>query len=96
MSDGKPCVMKFSVDIDFDEEAKVFIATSKDITGLILEAETAEQMHEYLADVVPILLEENHGIRLAEDGESHGLDMKINAMHPWLASGGQANKLSVR
>lgn len=58
----KPSVMVFNIDIDFDEEAKVFIATSKDITGLVLEAETAEQMHEYLADVVPILLDENHGI----------------------------------
>ena len=58
----KPSVMVFNIDIDFDEEAKVFIATSKDITGLVLEAETAEQMHEYLSDVVPILLDENLGI----------------------------------
>lgn len=92
----KPSVMVFNIDIDFDEEAKVFIATSQDITGLVLEAETAEQMHEYLAAVVPILLEENHGIRLSEDGEGHGLDMKINAMQLWLASSGQANKLSAR
>ena len=43
----------------WDDEAKVWVATSDDVPGLVTEAETTEQLIEKLKVMIPELLEEN-------------------------------------
>jgi hypothetical protein len=45
----------------WDEEARVWVATSDDVTGLAIEAATMEALIERLKVVIPELLELNHG-----------------------------------
>ncbi len=52
-------VKMYKINIEWCSEGKVFIATSDDIDGLILEADDIPQMLEHLKDVVPMLLEAN-------------------------------------
>jgi hypothetical protein len=49
----------FRIDIERDEAADMFVATSEDIPGLGLEAETLDEMASCLRDTVPILLQES-------------------------------------
>ncbi len=49
----------YRIEIEWCDEDEVFIASSRDIDGLLLEAETPNEMLENLQDVVPMLLEEN-------------------------------------
>jgi hypothetical protein len=90
----KTRLMVFKIDIEYDEEAKVFVAISDDIKGLALEAETPEQLRQYLAEVVPVLLSRNHGITLSEGADKHALDLNIKSIVPWLASGGTQGALA--
>lgn len=50
--------VKISIDINFiyDDEEKVFIATSKDIQGLVLEAENFNVLKKEVEEAVPNLL----------------------------------------
>ena len=50
-----------SIDINFiyDDEEKVFIATSKDIQGLVLEAENFNVLKKEVKEAVPNLLKLN-------------------------------------
>ena len=43
----------------WDDEAKVWVAESDDVPGLVAEASTAEQLIEKLAVLIPELLEAN-------------------------------------
>ena len=43
----------------WDDEAKVWVATSDDVPGLVTEAETTERLIEKLKVMIPELLEEN-------------------------------------
>lgn len=51
----------------WDEEAKVWVATSDDVPGLATEADTAEQLIEKVKVMVPELLKAN-GISPITDG----------------------------
>lgn len=44
---------------EWDDEAKVWVATSDDVPGLITEAETVERLEAKLQDMIPELLELN-------------------------------------
>jgi predicted RNase H-like HicB family nuclease len=44
---------------EWDEEAKVWVASSDDVPGLATEAESLEQLMERLRVIVPELLEAN-------------------------------------
>ena len=48
-----------TMDIFFDSDAQVYIATSKDVPGLVVEAETVEGVLEEADYCVPELLELN-------------------------------------
>ncbi len=48
-----------TMDIVFDPDAKVYIATSKDIPGLVVEAETVEGVLKEADGCIPELLELN-------------------------------------
>lgn len=59
---------------EWDEEAKVWVATSDDVPGLVAEAETPEQLVNRLRVMVPELLELN--AHLLPKGEcSHQIDI---------------------
>lgn len=50
----------------WDQEAKVWVATSEDVPGLVCEADTAEQLESKLRTVIPELLIEN-GLLICDD-----------------------------
>lgn len=49
----------FTIVVEWDADAEVFIASSDDIDGLVVEAETINEMVTHLQEVIPMLLEEN-------------------------------------
>jgi predicted RNase H-like HicB family nuclease len=50
---------RIEVKAEWDAEAKVWVATSDDLPGLVTEAETVEALQRKLAIMVPELLEAN-------------------------------------
>ena len=44
---------------EWDEEARVWVASSEDVPGLVSEAETVERLIERVTAVIPELLEAN-------------------------------------
>ena len=54
--DGAECQVNF----DYDNEAQVWIATSNDVTGLILESESPEILMKRVVDAIPELIELNN------------------------------------
>jgi predicted RNase H-like HicB family nuclease len=51
--------MRIEVKAEWDPEAKVWVATSDDLPGLVTEAETVEALQRKLATMIPELLEAN-------------------------------------
>lgn len=49
----------FRVEVMYDREAKVFIATSPDLKGFVVEASTADELLREANDVVSMLMEEH-------------------------------------
>ena len=50
---------QITVNAEWDPEAKVWVATSDDVPGLITEADTIEALAEKLSVMIPELLEAN-------------------------------------
>ena len=50
---------QITVHAEWDAEAKVWVATSDDVPGLITEAPTVEALTEKLAVIIPELLDAN-------------------------------------
>ena len=48
------------VNFEYDNEAKVWIATSDDVTGLVLESESLDKLIEKVLNAAPELIELNH------------------------------------
>lgn len=48
----------FRVEVMHDEEAKVYVATSPDLRGLVAEAETVDEMFHAVYDCVNMLMDE--------------------------------------
>ncbi len=51
--------MEYKIDLTWDEEASVWIATSEDIEGLVLESGSFDALLERVRFAVPELLELN-------------------------------------
>ena len=51
--------MSYTVFCTWDEEAKVWIATSPDVIGLVLESESLDCLMERAKEAIPELLELN-------------------------------------
>lgn len=51
---------EYLVKIEYDDEAEVWIATSEDITGLVLESESLDKLIERVLDAAPELIELNN------------------------------------
>lgn len=58
----------FDVRVLFDDEAKVFVATSDDIPGLVTEADTFEELVQHVAELTPVLLHANRATPRDADG----------------------------
>lgn len=52
--------MEYTVNISWDNDAKVWIATSEEILGLIMESDSYEILIERLSVSIPELLKLNH------------------------------------
>lgn len=52
-------MQRIEVKAEWDSEAKVWVATSDDLPGLVTEAETVEALQRKLATMIPELLEAN-------------------------------------
>ncbi len=50
---------EYLIQANWDEEARVWVATSADVHGLAVEAETCEQVIEIVEDVLPSLFTGN-------------------------------------
>ena len=55
--------LRYAVSAIWDPDARVWIATSDDVPGLVSEAETLEALVEQVKPLVRELLALNHGIR---------------------------------
>jgi predicted RNase H-like HicB family nuclease len=53
---------QITVNAEWDPEAKVWVATSVDVPGLITEANTVEALAEKLSVMIPELLEANRAL----------------------------------
>lgn len=53
-------VMEYVVNFMYDEEANVWIATSEDIPGLVLENESLDKLMSETKDAAKELIELNH------------------------------------
>jgi predicted RNase H-like HicB family nuclease len=56
----------FFIRAEWDEEAKVWVATSDDVPGLVTEQATMEGLIEKLKIIIPELLEAN-GLRIDQE-----------------------------
>ena len=52
--------MEYKIDLTWDSEASVWVATSDDVPGLVLESGSFDALIERLKYTVPELLELNH------------------------------------
>jgi predicted RNase H-like HicB family nuclease len=56
----------YFVRAEWDDEAKVWVATSDDVPGLVTEAETMEELSKKLEVMIPELLTENGDLDAGE------------------------------
>ena len=66
------------VDAFWDEEAKVWVASSKDVPGLTTEADTMEHLMQKLKIIIPELLHANGLL-----DEAGGIDIPIHLLGQW-------------
>lgn len=52
--------LEYVVNFEWDDEAKVWIATSDDIDGLVLESESLDHLMQRVRIAAPELIEQNH------------------------------------
>ena len=52
--------LSIKIDVIKDEEANVYVATSEDITGLVIEAETFSELRSEVSEAIPNLLSLAH------------------------------------
>lgn len=57
---GGVTIMEYTVNIAWDDEVNVWIATSEDIPGLVLESGSYDALIERLKIAIPEILEANH------------------------------------
>ena len=62
----------YMVKVEWLEDGQCFMATSDDIDGLVLQADNLAEMEEEMRDIIPVLLESNHGVSI--DAESMTLE----------------------
>jgi predicted RNase H-like HicB family nuclease len=66
---------QYIVTVEWDDEARVYVATSDDVPGLIAEAPTLDEVRDKVLALVPDLLELN--AHLTPDREPHGKMIRL-------------------
>lgn len=61
--------LSIRIDVGFDKEAQVFVASSPDVPGLVAEAKTMDELRAEAFSLIPELLELNSGIRIVKGNE---------------------------
>ena len=56
---SEPIKIEYDILIEWDEEASVWVATSDEVNGLVLESDHMEDLLKKVSDAVPELLELN-------------------------------------
>lgn len=79
-------VAMYRIDVEWCEDDAVFIASSDDIDGLIVEAETLQEMVESLQGLVPALLEANGQIKERDLNRKLDLNVRLNSPLSHLAT----------
>jgi predicted RNase H-like HicB family nuclease len=72
---------KFTIRAEWDDEAKVWVATSEEVLGLVTEADTIPALVEKLERMLPELLVENGQL----DGTDGLPDVPFCVMHEHVA-----------
>ena len=68
-------VLSVQVAAEFDDEAGVWVATSKDVPGLVAEHAELAKLEDMVVELVPILLSENG---LIPEGQSLPLEVPVH------------------
>jgi hypothetical protein len=55
----KEATVSIQVEAEFDNEAGVWVATSKDVPGLVAEHANLDKLWDMVAELIPLLLIEN-------------------------------------
>jgi Domain of unknown function (DUF1902) len=76
---GVPLLIK--VEVIFDADAHVYVATSKNVRGLVVEAATLDEIRTEVELVLPELLNLNHLDTLAYHNKHTHLQFNTN-LHP--------------
>ena len=71
--------MGYDIQLDWDDEAKVWLATSEDIPGLILEDESADKLIQRIILAAPEIIELN-GLEKRQDFYFHCDRYEISAI----------------
>lgn len=74
-----PAVRKLIVEAVWDEDARVWVATSEDIPGLVTEAPTFEALVQRVKAVAPELLQENAHLLKDRDAMSDPLEVCVTS-----------------
>lgn len=77
MAPPKP-PLSIQVEAQFDDEAKVWVATSDDVPGLVAEHANFGELENMVLDLIPLLLAEN-GLIPHVRGESYQIPVHIAA-----------------
>ncbi len=83
-------MVAFSIEAEWIEEDGVWLATSKDVTGLVVEAETLDLLKQELQEVIPALIELN-GI----DGQIERQRKEHNNVVPFTLHTHQSEELAL-
>ena len=67
-----PKTRSYMVKVEWLDDGQCFMATSDDIDSLVLQADNIAEMEEEMRDIIPVLLESNHGVSI--DAESMTLE----------------------
>ena len=54
---------EYTISVVYDDEADVYIATSENIPGLVIEEDTMDKTLEKLEELVPYLLDKNLDVK---------------------------------
>jgi len=66
---GVPLVIK--IEVEYDADANVYVATSPSVRGLVVEAATLDQIRSEVEAVLPELLEMNHQSAITKHHPQH-------------------------
>jgi len=70
-------LQNFLVTAAWDDEARVWVATSEDIPGLVTEAKTLDDLYARVVAVAPELLEDNAHLLTPDRRHGGRIDIRI-------------------